>query len=131
MKLSDVKGERTLEVVADLIDPICDIAQDEEAAALFHKEKLPRGMTVRQFSLERIKKSVPKLLKNHKESIISILSSIAGVTKEEYENSLNLVKLTADFIDILNDEAFSVLFISAQNQTESGSAQANTEAQKA
>ena len=45
MKLSDVKGDRTLEVIADLIEPICTIAEDENAAALFKREQLPDGMT--------------------------------------------------------------------------------------
>ena len=28
MKLSDIKGERTLDVIADIIDPIANIAED-------------------------------------------------------------------------------------------------------
>ena len=34
MRLSDVRGDRTLDVIADLIDPISEIASDEEAVAL-------------------------------------------------------------------------------------------------
>lgn len=131
MKLSDVKGERTLEVVADLIDPICSIAQDENAAALFHREKLPEGVTAKDFLLQRVKKSAPKLLKDHKSDIVAILASIEGVTPAEYEKGLNLVKLFSDFVDLVTDEAFTELFISAQSETSSGSAQENTEAPKA
>lgn len=32
MKLSDIKGERTLEVIADIINPIANIAEDETAS---------------------------------------------------------------------------------------------------
>lgn len=131
MRLSDVKGERTLEVIADLIEPICNIAEDENAAAMFRKEKLPEGMTARKFLLQRAKKSAPALLKDHKEDVISILATIEGTAPEEYAKSLNLVKLLKDTIELLTDETFAALFISAQSGDTSGSAQANTEAPKA
>lgn len=122
MKLSDIKGERTLEVIADIIDPIANIAEDEEASALFKREKLPDGLTAKKFLLQRARKAVPSLLKGHKGDIISILSTIEGITKEEYTASLNLVKLAKDAIDLLTDEAFTTLFISAQSGDSSGSA---------
>lgn len=131
MKLSDIKGERTLDVIADIIDPIANIAEDEEASALFRKEKLPKGMTKKTFLLQRARKAVPALLKGHKSDIISILSTIEGTTKEEYMASLNLVKLAKDAIDLLTDEAFTTLFISAQSGTSSGSAPESTEAKEA
>lgn len=126
MKLSDIQGERTLDVIAEVIDPICNIAEDEDAATLFKREKLPEGMTAKKFLLQRARKSVPALIKGHKADIISILSSIEGTTPEEYSDSLNLVKLTKDFVDLMTDEAFGELFISAQSGSSSGSAQENT-----
>ena len=128
MRLSDIKGERTLDVIADIIDPIANIAEDEAASNLFRKEKLPDGMTPKKFLLQRAKKAVPALLKGHKSDIISILSTIEGTTAEEYTVSLNLVKLTKDAIDLITDEAFMTLFISAQSGTSSGSAPESTEA---
>ena len=123
MRLSDIKGGRTLDVIADIIDPIANIAEDEAASNLFRKEKLPDGMTKKAFLLQRARKAVPALLKGHKGDIISILSTIEGITKEEYTASLNLVKLAKDAIDLLTDEAFTTLFISAQSGDSSGSAQ--------
>lgn len=128
MKLSDIKGERTFDVIADIIDPIANIAEDEEASSLFRKEKLPKGMTKKAFLLQRAREAVPALLKGHKSDIISILSAIEGTTKEEYTASLNLVKLTKDAIELISDEAFMTLFISAQSGDSSGSAQESTEA---
>lgn len=128
MKLSDVKGERTLEVIADIIDPIANIAEDEAASAMFKREKLPEGMTANKFLLKRARKSLPVLLKGHKADIIAILSAVEGVSAEEYAKTLNLVKLTKDCIDLLTDEVFMQLFISAQSENNSGSAQENTEA---
>lgn len=131
MKLSDIKGERTLDVIADIIDPIANIAEDEEASNLFRKERLPEGMTKKSFLLQRARKAVPALLKGHKGDIIAILSAIEGTTAEEYTASLNLVKLTKDAIDLITDEAFMTLFISAQSGTSSGSAPVNIEGPEA
>lgn len=115
MRLSDIKGDRTLEVIADLIDPIANIAEDEAAAAMFRREKLPEGMSVKKFLLGRARKSIPILLKSHKADIISILSAIDGTTREAYKETLDMVKLFRDCVDLLTDEAFQTLFISAQS----------------
>ena len=128
MRLSDIKGDRTLEVIAEIIDPIANIAEDEEASAMFKREKLPEGMTAKKFLMNRVRKYLPVLLKVHKSDIIAILSAIEGVSTEEYNGSLNLVKLVKDCTDLLNDEAFMELFISAQSESKSGSAQENIEA---
>ena len=125
MRLSDIKGDRTLEVIAEIIEPIANIAEDEEASAMFKREKLPDGMTVKKFLMKRVRKSLPVLLKGHKADIIAILSSIEGVSAEEYAGSLNLVKLVKDCTDLLTDEVFMELFISAQSGTSSGSAREN------
>ena len=127
MRLSDIKGDRTLEVIADIIEPIANIADDEEASALFKREKLPEGMTAKKLLMKRVRKSLPVLLKGHKADIIAILSAIEGVSAEEYNGSLNLVKLVKDCTDLLTDEAFMQLFISAQSETNSGSARESIE----
>ena len=128
MRLSDIKGDRTLEVIAEIIDPIANIAEDEEASSMFKREKLPDGMTAKKFLLKRVRKSLPVLLKVHKADIIAILSAIEGVSAEEYNGSLNLVKLVKDCTDLLTDEVFMQLFISAQSENNSGSAQESIEA---
>ena len=128
MRLSDIKGDRTLEVIAEIIDPIANIAADEEASAMFKREKLPDGMTAKKFLMKRVRKSLPVLLKGHKADIIAILSAIEGVSAEEYSGALNLVKLVKDCTDLLTDEAFMELFISAQSENNSGSAQESIEA---
>ena len=127
MRLSDIKGDRTLEVIAEIIDPIANIAEDEESSALFKREKLPEGMTAKKFLMNRVRKSLPVLLKDHKADIIAILSAIEGVSAEEYAGSLNLVKLIKDCNDLLTDEVFMELFISAQSENSSGSAQESIE----
>ena len=127
MRLSDIKGDRVFDVIADIIDPIANIASDETASALFKREKLPEGMTAKEFLLERARKAVPALLRGHKSDIIAILATIDDVSAGYYRSSLTLAKLIQDTYELLTDEAFGELFISAQSGTSSGSAQENTE----
>ena len=129
MKLSDIKGERTLDVIAEIIEPISNIAQDKQAAALFKREKAPKGMDARSFAIEKLKNAAISLLKAHKNDIIAILAAIQGIGAEEYAKSLNIAKLVHDFIEIANDSEFINLFISAQSGISSGSAPANSKAE--
>lgn len=130
MRLSDIQGERVFDVIADIIDPIANIAEDDAASALFKREKLPEGMTAKEFMTQRARKALPALLKGHKGDIIAILASIEGVSEEQYKSELNLVKLMQDATELLTDEAFGVLFISAQSGKTSGSAQGTTEGKR-
>lgn len=127
MRLSDIQGERVFDVIADIIDPIANIAEDDAASALFKREKLPEGMTAKEFMTQRARKALPALLKAHKGDIIAILAAIDGVSAESYKGALNLVKLMRDATELLTDEAFGTLFLSAQSGKTSGSAQENTE----
>lgn len=127
MRLSDIQGERVFDVIADIIDPVANIAQDNAASALFRRERLPEGMTAKNFLVWRARKSLPVLFKEHKGDIIAILAAIEGVSEEQYKSELSLVKLMQDATELLSDEAFSVFFISAQSKTSSGSARENTE----
>ena len=126
MRLSDIRGDRVFDVIADIIDPVANIAQDDDAASFFKREKLPEGVTAKEFLMQRARKTIPALLKGHKSDIIAILAAIEGVDANEYRNSLNLVKLMRDATELLTDEAFGELFISAQSEKTSGSAQGNT-----
>lgn len=130
MRLSDIKGDRVFDVIADIIDPIANIASDETASALFKREKLPEGMTAKSFLLKRARKAVPALLKGHKSDIITVLSTIEGVSADDYRASLTLAKLMKDTAELMTDEAFGELFISAQSGNSSGSAQENIEEAK-
>lgn len=131
MKLSEIKGERTLDVIADLIEPIANIAGDKDAAAMFKREKAPEGVDPREYAKERLKKGIPSLLKGHKKDVIVVLATIEGVPPAEYAESMNLAKLAKDLVELVTDEEFSDLFISAMpTGTKSGSASQNTEAHK-
>jgi hypothetical protein len=125
MKLSQIKGDRVIEVVADIIDPISNIATDKKASELFKRVKLPEGADPKEFVVSRIRKSAPYLLKEHKSDIVAILAAVAGESYEAYAEKLTLVKLLEDFTELLNDEDFKALFFSAQSVNASGSASEN------
>ena len=127
MRLSDIHGERVFDALADIVDPIANIAEDEQASAMFRRERLPEGMTAKEFLIQRARKSLPALFKGHKGDIIAILAAIGGVSEEQYKRELNPIKLMQDATELLTDEAFGVLFLSAQSGKSSGSAQENTE----
>ena len=128
MKLSDVKGERTLDVIADIIDPIANIAESDVAKELFARQKLPDGMDARAFAVKRIRKAVPKLLKNHKADILCIMASIVGKPYEQFVAETNLITLAGELLELLGDNAFVELFMQAQTGGLSGSAQGSTAA---
>jgi hypothetical protein len=115
MKLSQIQGERTYDVIADLIPPVITLAQDEKVADLFKAKELPEGMTTTNFMLGRLKNSVPYLIKNHKEELSEILATIEGVEKKDYIKSLNLLKLSKDIMELISDEDFVGFFVSAQS----------------
>lgn len=106
MKLSDIKGDRVLDVIADIIDPIANMVQDKDVAAMFKREAVPDGMEARDFFAKRMCKGLPVLLKGHKADIIAIMAAIDGVTPEQYTESLDFPKLFTDVMELVTDGAF-------------------------
>lgn len=106
MKLSDIKGDRVLDVIADVIDPIANMVQDKDVAAMFKREAVPEGMEARDFFAGRMRKGLPVLLKGHKADIIAIMAAIEGVTPGQYAESLDLPKLFTDAMELITDDAF-------------------------
>lgn len=133
MKLSDIKGERVFDVIADIIDPIANIAEDNEFKAIFAKVTPPKDVDKKAFAMQiatkRLKKYAPALLRSHKGDVITIMASIEGVSPAEYAESLNLAKLMTDAAELVTDKAFLDLFTSPQPEEDapaSGAALAST-----
>lgn len=130
MKLSEIKGERTIEVVAELIEPIAVISQNQNARELFKRRKVPAGMTANEFFLQRVRATVPSLLTECKDEIITVLATIKGVSRREYAESMTLMSLTIDVMELLGDQEFLSFFSSASSTAEKesfGSQLENTE----
>ena len=127
LKLENIKGEQSMDVLAEIIDPMMAIAADEKAADLFGRKVLPEGMTVKEFVLLRIRKSMPELLRTHKTDLVKILSILSEMTEAEYLEQLTFDRLLLDLTDLILDPVFNAFFTMPQSmETSSGSASANT-----
>lgn len=114
-RLSEIKGDEAFDVLADLLDPVTEIAADEEIRALIVSGK-------------RLK-TVSAILKNHKRQIVEVLAILEGVDPEIYKPSL--AEIPIKLIYLVNDPVFAPFFTSqGQNLEETffGSAMENTEA---
>lgn len=119
MKLSDIKGDKTLDVLADLIMPVSNIAMDKETAELFSGKPLKQGQSRSEAAVERLRAFAPRLIKSHKEDVIDILATISMTDRDEYEESMNLGMLTRDLLELINDKEFVSFFTSAVTEAES------------
>lgn len=113
MKLSEFEGERALDALADLLEPVGAIMTDKDIAKLFKENRF---------------KAIAHAIKNHKKEVISILATLDGVPVEEYK--VTLVTLPIKVLNIVNDPELMALF-GYQGQTgdadSSGSVSENTE----
>lgn len=116
MKLSDVKGERTFDVIADIIEPVGNLSDCGEMKKVFDASDKPADLTASEFMVQRIKQYLPIVLKKHKNDFIAILATIECVSVERYTQTLNLAKLFVDVTELLTDEAF-LGFLDSQQQT--------------
>ena len=94
-KLSEIKGEEALDVLAEILAPIVEIWDDEE---------------VRKGYETNVAKAVSVAIKNHRKAIIGIFASLDGKTYEEEAKEISLISLPADIINILNEPAIKDLF---------------------
>lgn len=110
MKLSDIKGEACLDVLADITGPIIALAQDEEVKALFSGKGCPEGESPYEYASKCVKDGLPKLVKSHKAEVIQILAALDGKTPEQYANGLTIGSLIADLVELLTDDDFGSFF---------------------
>ena len=121
MKLSEVKGEKALDMFADLIEPVTEILDDKEIAKIW-KSRRKDGAGTKAI----LGRAVSAAIKNHKQAVIQILATLDDVPVEQYE--CNIMSLPKKMLDILNDPAIFELFTlqGQETQTTSGSAMVNT-----
>lgn len=135
MKLSEIKEERVFDVIADIIEPVATIAQDEDAAKLFDSSDKPEEMSNWQYFVERAKKSIPVIMRKYRTEICCIMASINDITADEYVHGvrnpeydeskageegydvpeytvapLTIPKLFADVLDLVTDGNFISFF---------------------
>jgi hypothetical protein len=98
MKLSEIKGEKALDMWVDLIDPISAIISDKEVEKAYKSGQ----------KLQAIKTAI----KSHKKEVVTILAIIDGEDPETYEPSA--IAIPVKLAEIFNDPAVSDLFISQE-----------------
>lgn len=94
MKLKEIKNEKALGMIADLIEPIGKIGSNKELVQMLKEKK--------------IKEAIPKVLKENPHEIIEILAILDETPVEEYE--CNILTLPARLIELFNDEEVLQLF---------------------
>lgn len=95
--MSERSNEESLDLFADLLEPVSEILVDPEIAELWKSD-------AKRVSI------VSKAIKNHKQTIIKILSLIDGVPEAEYK--VNLLTLPIKVLNLLNNPMVQELFTS-------------------
>lgn len=95
MKLSEIKGEKALDAMADLLEPLSLIFADPEIQRSVKNEE-PKLILVK------------KILKAHKKEAIQIMAILDGETPETYE--ISLLKIPMKLLEITNDPEVQSLF---------------------
>ena len=95
MKLSEIKGDKALDTLADIIEPLSEILIDPEIQEM-HKAGLPK--------LKMIKPAI----KNHKKAVVTVLALLDGADPDNYE--VNLLTLPMKVMEILDDEDMLAVF---------------------
>ena len=115
MKLSDIKGEKAIEVLADLLEPVTEIMADKEVVALVRSGQKVKGISA--------------ALKNHKKACLTILALTDGEDPATYSPSILSIPMKG--LELLNDPELISLFSSQsqKDKTFSGSATENTGAE--
>ena len=113
MKLSEIKNEQAIEVLADMFDPIIEIASDENviSAARGNNKVL----------------MVKVILKEHSRAVFELMALSEGVPVDEYE--CDVLTLPMKLLDLFNRPELGFLFQSQgqkMGETSFGSATENT-----
>lgn len=118
MRFSDIKGERCLEVISELIDPITALALDPDAAEFFQRRVLPEGEDLTAFVLKRMRRSYPALMKTHRAELVHIMATLEGVSDEEYLTNINMSSLIIGLSELMTDPYFRSFFVPAQSRND-------------
>lgn len=117
-KLSEIEGEKAVDVLAAAMSPASAIFSDPEVKKQFQAE----GHTLAE--------NAAYVLKTHKKDVVKILAIIDGKSSKEYLSSVNVITLMHDAVELFTDPELVSLF-SQQGQddteTHSGSATETTE----
>ena len=124
MKLSEVKGEAVLDLIADITEPVIKISKSDVVQNAFKKAvsaKPAEGESAENFhpsaiAMRELRDHVPELIRTNKREIVQVLAALQGCSVDEYLKDLNLLKLIVDVTEVLTDDGFSD-FLTSQPET--------------
>ena len=111
-RISEIKGEAAIDLIADIIEPVTNIATDPVIQDIIRTETVPEGADVRALAIERLKRNVPKLIKSHKADVIAVLAALEGVGVDTYKEQLTLATLIRDVTEAFSDPELASFFTS-------------------
>ena len=111
MKLSDIKGEKALDAIADLIEPLTELSTDKIFVGLIRTKNYMDAIKVG--------------LKVHKKSVLKILAILNQQDVNTYEPSL--AEIPKMLLDVINDAELLNLFSSQAETTKETSSSSVTE----
>lgn len=106
-KLSEYRDEEALDLLADILNPVVEIMQDEKVQEGFKKGS---GKTLAQV--------VTLAIKSHKRAVMDIMAALDGVDPSEYHCDIFTLPMKA--MEIANDPDLRSFFAS-QGQINSAS----------
>lgn len=102
MRLSEIEGDRALDVLADILEPASEIFGDGSVTEAFRNGDWIHG--------------AKNAIKNHKRAVIEILAVIDGEDPNTYK--VNVLTLPTKLVELLNEPMVVQLF-SSPSPTES------------
>lgn len=93
-KLSEIKGEEALDVLAEIIEPAAEIFTDENVKKALKSESRIKAAKI--------------ILKDHKKAILTLMAALEETPVEEYKPTL--LALPALILGVLNDPELQSLF---------------------
>lgn len=108
MRLSEIQGERAIEVIADLIEPFSNIATDPKIKSVLQIRK-KENETAEEAAIRAIKKNIPVLLKEHKKDVAQVIGILEGIDPEK----LNILEIIKGLSEMMTDKTLMQLFSSA------------------
>ena len=116
-KILDARGDEALDVLADLLDPVTEIAQDAEISGMMRDGG---KATVAQFAAA--------VLRKHKAAVIKIMAIDDGKTAEEERGILSAITIPARLLKLLSVPAVKeMLFGAAETSTSADGSSAASE----
>lgn len=97
-KLSDYKNGEALDLLADIIEPVISIMQDEKVKEAFQSDN-------------KLMNTVKAIVKGHKDDVIEILARLDDTPAKDYQ--CTIFTLPIKVLEILNDKQLLDFFNSA------------------